>query len=299
MALIAVNATDAAIPPLLAARAATLPPDAPIVVMVHGYRFSPSLPGACPHHDILSLAPVAGARHAVSWPRELGFSATGAEGLAVGFGWEARGSLRRAYRQAAQAGQDLAAIVTLLATAARRPVAIIAHSLGARVALAALAAVAPGIIGRVVLLAAAEFRDRAESAASSPAGMLAEIVNVTSRENDLYDLALEVMLRAGMGRAVGLGLSRPRDNWVDVQIDDADTIIGLARMGFSIGTDAHRICHWSPYLRDGVFDLYRAILCAHRPLSLAQLRQAADGHASRRWSRLLDWPQSPGSFGRA
>ncbi|PZO66023.1 MAG: hypothetical protein DI498_08090 [Paracoccus denitrificans] len=299
MALIAVNATDAAIPPHLAARAATLPPDAPIVVMVHGFRFSPSLPSACPHHDILSLVPMAGARHAVSWPRGLGFSADGDEGLAVGFGWEARGSLRRAYRQAAQAGQDLATLVTLLATAARRPVAIIAHSLEARVALSALASVAPGVIGRVVLLAAAEFRDRAEAAAASPAGILAEIVNVTSRENDLYDLALEVMLRGGLGRAVGQGLSRRRDNWVDVQIDDADTITGLAQIGFSIGTTAHRICHWSPYMRDGVFDLYRAILCTNRPLSLIQLRQAADGHSSRRWSRLLEWPHSPGSFGRA
>lgn len=286
MALMAVNGAqdrDAVL-----ARAASLPRGAPVVVMIHGYRFSPDGgPDRDPHRHILSLTPDPGARRVVSWPAALGFTAHGPEGLAVALGWHADGSLRAAYARASAVGADLAQLIDRLAVTARRPVAVIGHSLGARVALAALRRASPGAVGRLVLLSAAELRERAEAAVASPAGMLAEVINVTSRENDIYDLGFELMLTGGRGRALGFGLPRPQRNWVDVQIDDPATRAGLAALGFSIDHRPCRACHWSPYLAPGVFDLYRAALSGPDRLPLRVLRAMLPDRPLPRWSRLL------------
>lgn len=273
MVLAAVN--DDEVPgPAFWARAGALPRGAPVVVMIHGYRFSPRSASHCPHRHILSLTPEADARRALSWPRGLGFSAHGDEGMAIAFGWEARGRLRDAYRNAGLAGAGLAPLLDRLAVETRRPVHLIGHSLGARVALAALRRAAPGAVGRVLSLAAAELRPAAEAAIASPAGMLAEVVNVTSRENDPYDLALELIVARGRCRALGFGLSRAVPNWLDLPIDAPETLAALGRMGFPVGGRTSRACHWSPYLRAGLFDVWRALLCHPETLPLATLARA-------------------------
>ncbi|AXC49518.1 hypothetical protein DRW48_07305 [Paracoccus suum] len=290
MALVVVNAGEA--PPERTWQiAAALPAGAPIVVMIHGYRFSPHSIHD-PHNHILGLHPPADCRRAVSWPRALGFGNADdpREGLAVAFGWEARGRLRTAYGQAAAAGADLGPLVEALASAAGRPVAMIGHSLGARVALEALGHTAPGAAGRLILLAAAEMRDRAEVAIASPAGQLAEVINVTSRENDLYDFAMEIALSAGRRPALGFGLSRRTDRWLDLQIDASDTLAALKSMGFPISGQAQRYSHWSPYLRDGLFELYAAALRQPEALPLWLLRRHLPTRAAPRWSRLLARP---------
>lgn len=289
MALAAINCGEA-VRPEVWAKAAALPPHAPVVVMIHGYRFSPHSPQHCPHRHILSLTPDTALRRALSWPAALGFSANGAEGLAVAFGWEARGTLPAAYRNAAASGAELAALIDRLAVEARRPVALIGHSLGARVALSALRRAAPGAVDRVVTLAAAELRPAAEAAIASPAGMLAEVVNVTSRENDPYDFALEMIVAQGRRRALGFGLGRPRANWLDLPIDAPETLAGLGRLGFPVSGRTSRACHWSPYLREGLFDVWRAVLCQPERLSLPVLAGARPDRMSRRWSRLLRLP---------
>lgn len=286
MALVVVD-SGTSIPPGLWDRAAALPAGRPVVVMLHGYRFSPESPEVSPHRHILSLNPDPGARRALSWPAALGFTAGGDEGLAIAFGWHARGGLRHVYARAAEVGAELAALIERLALAARRPVAIIGHSLGARVALTAMERAAPGAVGRVVLLAAAELRPRAEAAIASPAGMLAEVVNVTSRENDPYDLGLELILTGGRHRALGFGLDRARQNWVDLQIDHPETLDFLGRLGFKIDGEISRACHWSPYLRAGLFEVWRAALCAPSALPLPLLAMAQPDRPSRRWSRLI------------
>ena len=294
MALVTAD-SEGSFPHALLQRAADLPAGRPIVVMIHGYRFSPRIPEASPHRHILSLAPDPAAQRAMSWPRALGFTENGDEGLAVAFGWHARGGLRAAYARAAGAGAELAALVDALVLAARRPVAMIGHSLGARVALAAMQRAAPGSVGRVVLLSAAELQGRAEAAIASPAGMLAEVVNVTSRENDPYDLGLELILSGGRQRALGFGLGQPRRNWVDLQIDDPDTLDSLRRLGFSIEGRASRACHWSPYLRAGLFAVWRTVLCQPAALPLPLLAMARPERPARRWSRLI----APGRADRA
>ena len=84
-----------------------------------------------------------------------------------------------------------------------RPVDLIAHSLGARVALAALPHLeaAPG---RVILLGAAEYDARAREALDaliSPSPP--QVYNVTARANDPYDFAFEAFAPAPRPRASG------------------------------------------------------------------------------------------------
>lgn len=296
MPVVKVNA-DHTPPARLWQAAATLPPDAPIVVMIHGYRYSPSVPACDPHRHILSLDPDHRARRVTSWPRALGFGADHPdEGLAIGFGWEARGRLGGAYRRAGAAGTALASIISRLADQTGRRIAIIGHSLGARVALQALHDAAPGSTGRVILLTGAEFRDAAADAIATPAGQDAEIINITSRENDLFDFALEQWLSLGRRQALGFGLDRPARNWIDLQIDHAETLAALDALGFPTEQRPLRLSHWTPYLRRGLFDFYRTALCQPWALPLGLLHARLPGRIEPRWSRLLASPQYPGAL---
>ncbi|WBU57062.1 DUF726 domain-containing protein [Paracoccus sediminicola] len=290
MAILPINA-DQPLPPQLLRRAASLPAGAPVIVMIHGYRFCPSQPEHDPHRHILGLGPMKpGARRQRSWPRALGLSAEGDEALGIPFGWPARGRLAAAYRRAGEVGQGLADRIAALSDSAGRPVHLIGHSLGARVALQALGAARPGSVGRLILMAAAELRPAAEAACDSPAGRRAEIINVTSRENDPFDLGLELLVGRARYRALGQGLSQPRRNWLDLQIDAPDVRDSLSALGFPIGADTARACHWSPYLRDGLFELYRVALLQPWALPLPLLRAHLPLRQAPRWSRLLEPP---------
>lgn len=267
-----------------------LPAKAPLVVMIHGYRFAPDVAGHCPHHHILGMGQVPGDRTAVSWPLHLHLD--GMAGLGIGLGWHARGSLFGALARADAAGVALAELAARVrAIDPWRRVDVIAHSLGARVALAALRQAAPGDFGRLILLAAAETRGPALAALSSPAGRRAEVVNITSRENDLFDFIVEWVTVLGADTALGQGLGMTAPGWLDLQIDQPETESALAALGLPLRARPSRICHWSPYVRPGVFGLYRALF--QRRLHLCDLRAAMPAKLDRRWSRLM-WPALPG-----
>lgn len=255
--------------------AARLAPGLPVTVLVHGYRYAPGRSGHDPHHTL--FAPCA-------WPRRLGFG-RGAPGLCLGFGWQAQGPLSRVHAEAARASLALAALVHRLRQGGAGPVGFVAHSLGARVVLSALPHLEPGDAGRIVLLSGAEFRGPATAALASPAGRKAEVLNVTSRENDPFDLAVEWILGRGEGPALGSGLHLP--NAVTLQIDGVAHRAGLRRLGYPVAGPARLVCHWSTYTRAGLFPLYRAFL--HRPaqLPLAMLRAALPEDCAPRWSRLV------------
>lgn len=267
-----------------------LPPTAPVVICIHGFKFSPDLPEHDPHNHILALDPESDCPKALSWPRGLGFGSDAPEeGLCIALGWPARGTLWQAYRQAQATGEALARIIWRM----DRPVHLFAHSMGARVALSALPHVTEGAVGRVVLMAAAEFRSTAQVAMDTEAGRSAEVINMCSRENDLFDLMFELALSSdhASSRSLSAGLGRDLRNWCDIQIDDATTRAAMKRLGFDIPAADKRICHWSPYLRSGVFDFYRQALRTPQALPLGLLTQLIPQDHHPRFSRLI--PQRP------
>lgn len=279
---------------VLAGLLAGLPPGAPVVVLIHGYRFSPTISKCDPHRHILAISPQAGSRKAVSWPRHLGFGRGAVdEGLCIAFGWHARGTFWRAWDSAACAAVALADLVRRIGRLRAGPVDILSHSLGARVALCALGDLPGGSIGRVVLLSAAEYGGHARAALNSPAGCRAEVINVTSRENDPFDSLIECLIRPPVrgDRALGSGLGKLAGNWLDVQADCARTREVLGDLGYRIPPPAGRICHWSAYLRPGLFRFYRELIRDRDLLPLQGLRDVLPGSQTPRWSRLLGRPR--------
>lgn len=268
----------------LARALAVLPAGAPVVAMVHGYRFAPDAKGNCPHGHIFSVTPPQNDWTAISWPQQLGLG--NGQGLAIGFGWHGRGAFLTASLRARATGRALAEMAGLVQEIdPGRPFDAIAHSLGARVVLAALHHAKAGDLRRLILLAGAEARRPAERAMATSAGHAVQVINVTTRENDLFDLLFEWFAVAGLDTAIGQGLRHTPANWLDVQIDQAATLAALAHLGYPLRTPAGRISHWSPYARDGVFRLYRALIDGS--LSVADLRAALPARRDARWSRLL------------
>lgn len=267
--------------PALAAALSTLPDQAPVVAMIHGWRYAPAFGNDCPHRSILSLDPDPNDRRAISWPRHLQLD--GRLGLGIALGWQGRCGLWPAHARARTAGLALAAIARAVAELSPgRQLHVIGHSMGARVALAALHHARPGDLGRMVLLAPAELRAEAARALDTPAGRAATVVNVMTRENDLYDALYEWGVHLGRHTSVGQGLGRRAPNWHDLWIDHADSLTALERLGHRLPPPPRRICHWSPYLRPGVFGLYRALIDGSLPPGALP-----SPRPSRRWSRLL------------
>jgi pimeloyl-ACP methyl ester carboxylesterase len=280
--------TDTAVRPALAKALAA--DSGPVIIMTHGYKFAPGHGDDCPHEHILSLSPRPHLRKRISWPRKLGFGADlPGEGVGIAFGWSGRGTIWQAYRQATAASASLASLIEdIHSLAPGRQVHLMAHSLGARVILSALRRLPENSVGRLILLCGAEYTGHAVRCLNTGAGRTAEVFNITSRENDLFDFLLERLIaapRAG-DRCIGAGLpDQPRV--VTVQLDHAGSLDVLARAGFDIAPPAASICHWSSYLRPGVFDLYHALLRHPGSLPLAQLRAKLPDRPDHRWSRLL------------
>ncbi|KAJ54205.1 hypothetical protein ACMU_03725 [Actibacterium mucosum KCTC 23349] len=283
-----VSPTGVAPEPLLHRAIADSPRHTPIVIMVHGFKFSPRRKGRNPHNHILSPAPESRDRKAISWPRHLGFTGKPGEGVALAFGWQADGDIWRAYDTAQNAGVALADLCILLQEMApHRPIHFFAHSLGARVALAALRALPAHSIDRMVLMAPAELSRTACAAMNSPAGQTAQVLAITSRENDLFDFLFEglVGLSHGPDRTLTHATRGTPPNLATLQIDHPQTLAALGDLGHRVAPSRRKICHWSPYLRPGMFPLYRAFLSGKLPFNA--LKNCQRSAQSPRWSRLL------------
>jgi hypothetical protein len=242
-----------------------------VVVLIHGFRYAPGDPPNDPHRLIFAAFPQVPSWKVISWPTALGFSADDPQdGVCIGFGWCGMGRSRttarafaEAYDAAGAAGVRLADLVTRIrAIAPDRRVDVVTHSVGARVLIAALPHLSAGAFGRVVLLAAAEYDDVARAGLDTPAGRDALFYNVQSLENRLYETLFERFgpRRIGRRRALGRGGPAGYANWIDLRLDCAETIGALAGRGVEVLGRQRLVCHWSLYLRPGIFDLYRMIL---------------------------------------
>lgn len=283
---------------------AGVPRDAPIVVLVHGYKFNALETARDPHATLFSHTPAAAHWKIRSWPEGLGFASdTGETGLCVGLAWPAsaphlpnllrhgRTGFAQVYRRAELIGRRLADLIALLQSLAPgQPIDVLAHSLGARIALTALPhlATAPG---RLILLGAAEFDARALCALrAAPARCPPQIYNVTARANDVYDALFETFAprQSWRERAIGLGLDAQLPNWLDMQIDRHDVTAWINSRGIALTPPNARLCHWSFYTRGGAFAVYEAILRQRAEWSIARLRDVACFAIQEpRWSRLL------------
>lgn len=277
-------------------------PTMPIVAMIHGYKFSPFVPAHDPHTHILSSAPSRTGFKAVSWPKGLGADAGSVGPICLAIGWEGRASPWQAYDNAAMAGHALADVIRLVREA--RPgqmVDVLAHSFGASVALSALPHLPAGAMGQMILMAPAELRKRAMRALDCPAGRAAEVIAITSRENDLFDGMLEWLVAPHCigDRALSHGPAPRQTRWTTIQIDDPETRRALAEFGHRIPAPDRQVCHWSVYVRTGLFSLYRAIYSGE--ISLPELRAKLPKQQRPRWSRLFQLPAMPSIFptGRA
>ncbi|MFW2542026.1 hypothetical protein ACN2XU_05245 [Primorskyibacter sp. 2E107] len=272
----------------------------PITIMIHGYKYLPGDPVYCPFIGILAGKPRQPGGRVLSWPRHLGLRGQRGEGLGICFGWAARGTIRQAWHAAESAGGDLAVLLNRLrALTPARPIHIVGHSLGVRVALSALRSSPPGTVRTLIALAAADFENHAEQALAA-AGPALRLLNVTSRENDLFDFLLERSVPAPGPKARMLGFGALRHpGLVTVQLDDVQTLAALRRLGFPVAPPLRRVCHWSPYLRPGVFPLYRALL--HDRLDWTQLRHGLPTQPAPRWSGLsLRLPRRfPGKYAQS
>lgn len=279
MALIRINAegrkpvlhgTDA---PLLPVLKRALGTNGPITVMLHGYKFQPNMPGRCPHAHI--FAPIDGkCTKAASWPNRLGFlSKEGNTGLGIAFGWHARGSLKQALRSAIRASHALATLIQQIREQEPyRPINVVAHSMGAYLALQTLHRLSAGDIGRIILLNGAVFRPCAAAALRTPAGRGAERFNVVSGENAFYDVLFEQLLgRTGAhDRSIGRGFDAP--NALTIRLDDKRALKRLAALGHDIAQKSRWFCHWSPYLRPGAMAFYSELLRSPASLPLHRLQ---------------------------
>lgn len=263
----------------------------PVIIMIHGFKYDPLSARYNPHASIFSGTPQANGNQ--RWPRHLGFgSGDPAEGLGIAFGWRARGNLWRAERAARTAGRHLARVIATLRTAQpQRPVHVVTHSMGSEVIFEALQDLPAGAVGRIVTLQGASYASRAQAALATPAGRTAELFNVISRENDLFDFLYERLMAppARSDRAMGAGIDA--DNALNLAIDCADTLDGLRRFGGSLAAPARRICHWSGYTRPGALRFYAHLLRRPETTPLDTLRAALPGSHAPRWSRLVALPR--------
>ncbi|MEO0765990.1 MAG: alpha/beta hydrolase [Pseudomonadota bacterium] len=265
----------------------------PIMVLIHGFKYDPEHTSFSPHTSIFGTEMHHHKDGNVQWLRHLGFCSGNAhEGLAIAFAWRARGNLWRAKRAARVAGQHLAEVIALIRRVApHRAIHVISHSMGSEVIFAALQSLPAHAVHRIIALSGATYATRAMDAMQSRAGRTAELFNITSRENDVFDFMYERLIAPPIpgDRAMSMGLDLP--NVVNLQLDCARTLAALTRFGGHVAPPLRRMCHWSGYTRPGVLRFYAHALRNPQAVSVPALRRVLPETVAPRWSRLFAPPK--------
>lgn len=247
----------------------TLPEGAPITILVHGFKWSPfaaDLGDATrnPLSEIFAPTPRSRCFKVVSWPAGLGFTSGPQAGLCIPFAWPAlspatlgrvpTSGFREIYERAGEAGAALARLVRLIhVIAPERAVDVVAHSLGARVALQAITHGAR--FDRVVFLSGAEGEAAARAVLDTAPGT--DFFNVTTRANAFYD-ALFALSVPCSGKT--LGRMQGPEHMVSIQMDRWPVRDALAQLGHPIAAPDRRMCHWSTYTAKGALRFYGSLL---------------------------------------
>lgn len=268
MTILAVNAPDERITwdVDIADAVSRLPLGARVTLLTHGFRYSPYDADACPHARLFSATSRKTSWKSVSWAHYLRLNRADA-GLTIGFGWPGLGRLDQAAHRAYRAGEALATLMDVIHAA--RPdlrLNVVAHSLGARVALRAMARSQTAAVDTVLLLSGADYRDAAMAALAAPAGQRARVINVTSGENRAFDLLFRVlapsraMFAPSLSAGLNGGLNGTHPRWLDLRIDAPGHLSVIRAMGYRPAAPTHAVCHWSSFIRPGLFPLYRDLL---------------------------------------
>ncbi len=262
----------------------------PVIVMIHGFKYDPDCDWHSPHKSIFATTKHPVLHNTVQWLHHLGFGCSDPEeGLAIAFAWRARCSLWEAQKSARSAGQQLADVITAIHNRApHRPVNVVTHSMGSEVILEALHSLPAHSVARIVTLTGASYVSRASAAlGQTDAGRAAQLINVTSRENEAFDFMFERLTRPPESgdRAMGRGLDL--NNAVTLYLDCPQTLALLSRFGGHIAPRSRRICHWSGYTRPGALRFYAHALRNPQAVPLHALRQALPTSAAPLWPRIL------------
>ncbi|MEM6372580.1 MAG: hypothetical protein AAF727_07350, partial [Pseudomonadota bacterium] len=148
-------------------------------------------------------------------------------------------------------------------------------------------------VQRIITLSGASYVSRAVRALQTPAGRAANLLNIGSRENDVFDFLFEQLIDPpvpGDG-AIGDGINLP--NVVNIELDCPHTLNALTEFGGYVAPPRRRMCHWSGYTRPGALRFYAHALRNPEQISLGALQRAVPQTAAPRWSRMFAPPKLP------
>ncbi len=308
---------------VLARHLERLPQGAKVTILIHGYQYHPDTKSDDPHRLLFAFKPAVSCWKIRSWSNGLGFTRRAdANGLCIGFAWPATGSIAKSYLttgkspfhgiyvKATDFGRQLAELLDMILTLdPERKVDLVAHSLGARVALSSL----PHLDRhpeRIILLGGAEFDSEARRfLGGKPEDRTAHVYSFTARSNDIYDAAFGMFAPRSAPTAMPIGSGGVVDhpNWLNIQIDRAQVSDWINAQGIPLRPVHRHFCHWSFYTRHGAFGIYRAILDRKPGWDLEDLRRVPGlTEQDPRWSRVRTafrprilrrfWGATDGSF---
>ena len=268
-----------------------VPKHAPIVIMIHGYKYHPAYPANDPHKLLYSSDPETHSSNSTSWPLGLGFQKlTHEDGLAIGFAWEGKPSTKilpkprlssfaHVYAQANRAGSHLGRLIDWIGELSPgRKIDIIAHSLGARVTFSGLLRAKNTNMGRIILMGGAEYKSVVERyfrhINRSPK---LEVFCVRTRRNAFVDFLFETFAPRPhpTDTAIGRGYQGPRANWMNIRLDDPAMLTMLSTRGIGISppTSMKLVDHWGFYNRAGILKFYQHLLRHRQSWRLSDMQQ--------------------------